>query len=448
MDSAVGAGTASAMSSIDPLISSNATMVGWTPEPSGRGTLSLITTCMLTMFICTWVVIHRRVYSQVTFGQLHKAALFLKAIIAPEFIAVEGLQEWSQAKKIVATCADYKDEEGKSMELIHAFYIGMLALRYKTSKSHDSARVIWPNQYVWLLQNGLVEWKDHAKWGLAKRDIEDKSNTDGFAKATALVQVFWFLAQCAMRAAHNLPLAPLESMTISYIPLFTATYFFWWFKPKDIMSPTVVELPVMTSAQREEFEDLAISYDFDDEGLPKQVSLWNVWALTPRVFEKEYGIRIKRERRQAQEIPYGGTKGGPEVTVNVAEQVVWKEEIVVAHWDPDLYGSKLWPLICVFGASFGGLHLISWDTRFPSYSELWLWRAAAMASVVSLLVFMHYPRVVLRWGGPLTMLSIISPAIYLLSRIVMICGAFAAFRWVETSLYDTYVVSDYWIHVL
>ncbi|KAF3923272.1 hypothetical protein ABW21_db0201709 [Orbilia brochopaga] len=370
--------------------------------------------------------------------------MFLKAIIAPEFIAVEGLQEWSQGRKMVRDCEQFKDDEGNSLDLIHAFYIGMLALRYRTSR--ETTRIIWPNQYVWLLRSGLVDWKDHAQWGLSKRDIKDKSNTDGFAKATALVQVFWFLAQCVIRAVHNLPLAPLESMTISYIPLFAASYFFWWFKPKDIMSPSVVDLPAMTSAQREEFESLAISYDFDDEHLPKQISWWNIWALTPRVFEKEYEIHKKAEFYKQN---YTHQRDGKDVVqVEVAETVVYQEEIVVAHWDPELYGSKLWPLICLFGASFGGLHLISWDTHFPTFVELWLWRAAAITSIVSLLVFMHYPRVVLRWGGPLTMLSIVSPALYLVSRIVMLVGAFAAFRSCDPALFDTYVISDYWIHIL
>ncbi|KAK6528139.1 hypothetical protein TWF281_009390 [Arthrobotrys megalospora] len=427
-------------------LAQNATMVGWMRESGGRGTLTLITTCLLTMFICTWVVIHRRVYSSDSMGQWHKGAIFLKAIVAPEFIAVEGLQEWSQVRKMVAQCAEYKDEEGKSMELIHAFYISMLALRYRVNRT--TARVIWPNQYIWLLQNGFIQWKDHAAWGLSKRDIEDKSNTDGFAKATALVQVFWFVAQCIMRATHDLPLAPLESMTISYIPLFAVTYFFWWFKPKDIMSPTIVDLPTMTSAQREEFEDLAISSDFDDEGLERQNSWGNIWALTPRVFEKEYEVAKRAERLEQQtRTVYSNGKGGVNVAVT-SEVAVYKGERVVAHWDPDLYGSWLWPLICLFGASFGALHLISWETHFPTFVELWLWRASAIASIVSLLIFMHYPRVVLRWGGPLTLLSIISPAMYLMSRVVMIAGAIAAFRLSDPALYETYVVSDYWIHIL
>ncbi|PYH98145.1 hypothetical protein BO71DRAFT_426490 [Aspergillus ellipticus CBS 707.79] len=131
-------------------------LVSWTAEPSGRGTLGLISTCLTTIFLCTWVVF----------------ALFFKAIIAPEFIAVEGLQEWARCRR---------------ME------VDMLALRHRTPRGD---RVIWPNQYTWLLEQGLIDWADHASWGLSEEDIRDKSKSDSLAKLAALVQVSWFVAQC------------------------------------------------------------------------------------------------------------------------------------------------------------------------------------------------------------------------------------------------------------
>ena len=150
--------------------------VGWIDESPGRGTLSLIITCLFTIFLCTWVVIHPRVSKRPLLRRSHKVVLCLKAIIAPEFIAVEGLQEWSQAQRMVKECAASTRE---GFKLVHAFYIGMLALRYKTPHGD---RVIWPNQYAWLLQEGLIDWNDHALWGLSEEIIRDKSNADGTAK--------------------------------------------------------------------------------------------------------------------------------------------------------------------------------------------------------------------------------------------------------------------------
>lgn len=164
------------------------------------------------------------------------------------------------------------------MKLVHAFYIGMLALRYRTPQGE---KVIWPNQYTWLLEQGIIDWDNHALWGLSEENLRDKSNADGTAKLLALGQVSWFVAQSIMRRVHNLPLCPLEAMTLSYVPLFAITYFFWWVKPKDILTPSVIDLPDMHSAQKSMFESMSISTAFDNEGIGKQDSTWTVWYLTP-----------------------------------------------------------------------------------------------------------------------------------------------------------------------
>jgi hypothetical protein len=44
--------------------------------------------------------------------------------------------------------------------------------------------------------------------------------------------------------------------------------------------------------------------------------------------------------------------------------------------------------------------------------EQWLCRAAALVSTFSMLIFMQFEKVVFRWGGPLTIVSIVSPALY------------------------------------
>ncbi|KAL8725211.1 MAG: hypothetical protein Q9166_007493 [cf. Caloplaca sp. 2 TL-2023] len=325
----------------------------------------------------------------------------------------------------------------------------MLALRYRTTRGN---RVIWPNQYTWLLQQNLIKWEDHEQWGLSEENIHDKSNADGTVKLLALGQVCWFAAQSIMRTAHNLPLAQLESMTLSYILLFAIVYLFWWIKPKDVLSPSIVDLPDMSEEQHATFESMAVSHAFDDEGNGNQDSLWSIWSLTPRVFEKEAEDKAMQEARdKLSEQHEIFTKPRLKRATAFDETTFIKLQnkgTVVAHWDPKVYHSKiLWPINCLFGASFGALHLISWDTHFPTFVELWLWRASGIASIISMLVFMQFEKVVLRWGGPMTLISLASPAMYLLSRIVMMGGVIAAFRAADPKIYDTYVVSTYLIHI-
>lgn len=445
-------------------------LVGWVLESPGRGTLGVIFNCLSTTFLCTWVVIHTRVDERPLLHALHKVALFLKTVIAPEFVAVEGLQEWTQARKMVKNCTNVT---AGRLKLVHAFYIGMLALRHRTPQGD---KVIWPNQYTWLLERGLIDWDDHALWGLSEGNIRDKSNADGTAKLLAVGQLTWFVLQSIMRCAHTLPLSQLETMTLSYIPLVAITYFFWWVKSKDVMTPSVVDLPNMLPEELATFESMAVSSAFDNEGIGKQNTLWIIWYLTPRVFEKEAEDKALQEAqgKALQQAEQKATKKAqPQSVLQRLKQAVackiesgqtsketrsaylpgackaTAKEIVLGYWDPEVYYSKmLWPVICLFGASFGALHLISWETVFPTPVEQWLWRAAALVSIFSMLIFMQFEKVVLRWGGPLTMISLVSPVLYFLSRIVMLGGVIAAFRASDPAIYNTYSVSTYWIHIL
>ena len=65
-----------------------------------------------------------------------------------------------------------------------------------------------------------------------------------------------------------------------------------------------------------------------------------------------------------------------------------------------------------------------------------------------MLVFMQFDKVVVHWRGPLTLISLVSHAVYLLSRLVMMGSVAAAFRASDPAIYRTYVVSNYWLHVL
>jgi hypothetical protein len=60
-----------------------------------------------------------------------------------------------------------------------------------------------------------------------------------------------------------------------------------------------------------------------------------------------------------------------------------------------------------------------------------------------MLIFMHFEKVVFRLGGPLTMISLVSPAFYFLSRLVMIGEVTAALRAEDPAIYETYVASTY-----
>ncbi|OTA37984.1 hypothetical protein BTJ68_02082 [Hortaea werneckii EXF-2000] len=394
---------------------SSTELVGWQDESSGRGSLSIVLSCLYTTAICTWVVIHARIDRREKFRVAHKLALCFKTFLAPEFIAVEAAQEWTQAQ------------------------------------------LLWPNQFQWLLEQGHFEWSHHPEWGLSEEVIKDKSNADSAAKLFALAQSVWFVARCATRAFHHFPISPLESMTLGYIPLFMIAYLFWWVKPKDIELPSIIDLPVLSESQQEQFENLTVDDSFDEEGKVSQTSLWSAWYLTPRVFEKEQAERDAqaREEEYAIETQLWQDHRNKCLLLDCQDcrkhKLQWpsqRKEIILSHWDPELYHSRIWPITCLAGISFPALHLICWNTVFPTPFESWLWRGAAIASIVSMLIFMHFEKITVHRHDPWLGVKVASPAIYLCSRMVMLGLAAAAFRASEPMIYETYESSGFWSQLL
>ncbi|WAO87137.1 Hypothetical protein NCS54_00443400 [Fusarium falciforme] len=238
-----------------------------------------------------------------------------------------------------------------------------MGVRYNDGDS-GGHRTLWPGQYAWLLNNGLVSWDNHKSWGLSREDIEDKNKADGLVKVAALLQVIWFTLQCIVRSANHLPLAALETMTLAYVFNALVTYAFWWEKPKDIATAAFVE-----------------------------------------------------------------------------------DTNVITEWDASLYMTRYWPLLCLLGASFGAIHLISWVSVFPSEVELWLWRVSALISVVTAVLCMQFRKMSFTWEGPLTIIKVSSPFLYLVSRLIMAVETFACLRAMEASTYEVVNISNYWFHV-
>jgi hypothetical protein len=417
-------------------------LVGWVPEDATRGTWSLVTSCLFTIAICTWTAIHPRIHVSRPLRHRHKFYQLVKAVLAPEMVCLESLQEFLQARKAMRRCAETTNKEFK---MVHGFYLCMMGVRYKAG-NNGGYRTLWPGQYAWLLNNDLILWQDHRSWGLASDDISDKNKADGLVKLAALLQVVWFTLQCVTRAAHQLPLATIETMTLAYVFNGLVTYAFWWEKPKDIVTASFVNLSEMTSLQWDKFESLAMgnTYDVSDPDQKQNDSV--AWYVVPRdCRDDEVGVMEFQEGNTEETISTPETRSQKVGhTVNEIEEDV----NVITEWDANLYMTRYWPLLCLLGASFGAIHLISWISSFPSEAERWLWRTSALVSVVTAIVCMQFRKMTLKWEGFQTIIKVGSPLLYLASRVVMAVEAFVGLRAMEAATYDTYALANYWFHLL
>ncbi len=103
-------------------------LIAWVPEENNHGSLSIITSSLSTIIICTWTAIHPRTYVSRTLRNAYKLCQLVKAILAPEMVCLESLQELIQARKAVRRCAWATNGE---FALLHGFYLGMMGVRYR-----------------------------------------------------------------------------------------------------------------------------------------------------------------------------------------------------------------------------------------------------------------------------------------------------------------------------
>lgn len=362
-------------------------------------------------------------------------------VLAPEMVCLESLQEWVQARKLKRLTANTTHGE---LQLIHGYYLGMMGVRYRTNTGWN---VLWPSQYAWLLQQKLVSWADRGAWGLDSKTICDKNKADGLIKVATMWQVIWFTVQCITRGINDIPIAPLEAMTLAYVCVALATYAFWWKKPKDIATASFVDIPQMTKAQLATFDSLAMENTYDEreyEGPPSRNVAWYLIARdyqTDLIFNEKASDQATSADLESQNFGSSGNEILP-----AKQSKASKDTKIITEWDATLYMSKWWPLICLLSVIFGALHLISWNSTFPTRFEQWLWRGSALVSIATSIICMQYRKISLNWEGMSTIIRIGTPILYVISRIVMTGQVFAALRAMPLKIYDTSVVWDYWFH--
>jgi hypothetical protein len=74
------------------------TSATWYPEPRGRGTFSILSTCLTTMILCVWTAVHLNIPEPnggTKQSLLRKPGWLLMALLAPEIVAWNA---WGQRR--------------------------------------------------------------------------------------------------------------------------------------------------------------------------------------------------------------------------------------------------------------------------------------------------------------------------------------------------------------
>jgi hypothetical protein len=102
---------------------------GWISEPSGRGTASLLYTCLITIFLCVWSAMHIPVPARHTSWMenfFYKVKLAVLAIIAPEVVFLFAIDSYFSIREAL-------DELPSSLLEVRMIYLPSCFLLSMTS---------------------------------------------------------------------------------------------------------------------------------------------------------------------------------------------------------------------------------------------------------------------------------------------------------------------------
>lgn len=260
----------------------------WVPEPNGRGTWSLLSTCLITISLCVWSAVHLNVpQHQKTHSQYWRKVkwLFL-GLFAPELVAYVAWQQWQEARKLRQDIrAVYgQDKIASGLDRIRQ-YLG--SIRSVNTASHEPAKISPPPspkvdrpvRSEWTLVHGfyalmggfafaspsgtvlpndltratitpsglrfLLELTPEALPDITADQIKDKSKADGLKKTIVCIQALWFCIQCITRVSQSLPVSLLELNTVGHALCTLVIYLLWWHKPLDVEEPTLITDPTL-----------------------------------------------------------------------------------------------------------------------------------------------------------------------------------------------------------
>ena len=366
---------------------------GWVPEPSGRGTWSILWSCLATIFICTWSALHLKVPKK--HGQLHlffrKLGWMLIAATAPELVLYNAADNFFDARDLLK---HLRNRGHKKWTLVHTQFA--FANGFWTRMPNGVTAKCKPDRLRTLIENGDIQGPP-----LSKDELKSRGKGDWVIKLIAIVQIIWFVIQTLVRAIQHYQTTALEIMTVAFVFCSVFIYGFSLNHPQDVEYPVFIEVSaaaLLTDGNAADTKTLATD---ETNAKPK----------SDRLSHAEEGGETAPALRQGAKAVSQYAPGWAASTVPVL-----------------LFG--------LFACGFGAIHCLAWNSPFPTSREQLAWRicsaattalpaSAALLTVVAILFDNDGDGAVAMVGIFLLFLSALS---YILGRITIIVLAFMSLR--------------------
>lgn len=439
---------------------------GFVPPPTGRGTIEIFWSCLLTLVICLWTSIHLDVPSSTesSFGRvIDKLAMTFIYAMAPEYMAAIAIDEYVdakyQARKI--NSLPQMSRPTDKWTLTDCFYANMGGLVLSIpgrSRSVDCNT----NQIVFLIENNYINFPPSSY-----DSIMDKSKADPATKGLACLQALWLLIQCLARGIQQLPLTTLELTTVAYVFFTIITYACLWHKPLNvrISSPiiinffhtggsiTITPLPAESDAPisplpTEGHTTITTLAEGNNPIIPLSVEgstsvstispIVNTLIIPPPVAGNT-PITTLSPKDNTPVIP---PPVGDSMDVEEFLELLDRKRVSDINDNPFLEKLSQFGAFAFFTAMsvfYGLWHCIAWYFHFPSHTELLIWRVCTLiitasmpfAAVIVLTSKEDQPK-----ANSLIVLSSIAGC-YLFARLFMIVEVFIGLRSLPAGAFET-----------
>ena len=320
---------------------------GWIPQPKGRGTLNILWSCVITIFLCSWSVLCLNIpeSGRGRWGFLkYKFRWQAFAIFFPEVVVSMAAEQWESANQSVQT---FKTLGFPQWTMRHAFFADMGG--FSLQSPDFPSFPVDSEQLAYLVEKKYLQYP-----GNDAKTIGDRNKADGFARVVTSVQITWFSIQCVMRWQQQLSLSTLEITTFATILATLNSLFFRYHKPLDVETPILLRMErriadVLIDAgdrAREPYSRTPLDFL---KSPPTSTSI-----VAPFWFGMGVAFNLDKESRSRPIQRFGNSKTRPPAGITTRETI---------------YGIVVWAVYC-------GVHLISWNQIYPTQAELYLWRAS------------------------------------------------------------------------
>ncbi|OCL07626.1 hypothetical protein AOQ84DRAFT_408530 [Glonium stellatum] len=304
---------------------------GWVSQPNQRGTLDILSGCIITILLCSWSVLCLHI-PEPEAGHWsflrYKLRWQFFTIIFPEVIVSMAAEQWESANQNVTKFTQLGYPQ---WTMRHAFFADMGGFMLSSPDFPDFP--IDGCQLAYLVEQKYIRLPE-----VDVRTIWDRNKADGFARLITSVQIAWFCIKCIARWIQRLTLSTLELTTFAFIIATLNTLFFWNHKPLDVTTPIVLQTETRIT-------DILIKAG--DVAREPYLRTPLDFLTSPPTSWKSYNRPIRR---------FGNTKTRPPAGLTYRESI---------------YG-------ILFEFVYFGIHLIGWRSVFPTMLERYLWRISSL----------------------------------------------------------------------